>query len=221
MPAVDEHHAPDHGRKTEREGDHAGQKEIVQDGQRRTLAPQAEFRPDRGNTEAAGRLVALQHFEKAVRAAGNGQRHGDDADDPLEGVGAIVRCHVILPPEDGKHHKGLARPGIDRGQKRIRPARLTWFLCWVRVGVRFAPQPGTVMNKPVQRIARSACPHDCPSTCALDVEILDNYTIGRVRGAKDDPYTDGVICEKVARYAERVHHPRPAPAPDAAHRRQR
>ncbi len=63
------------------------------------------------------------------------------------------------------------------------------------------------MNKPVQRIARSACPHDCPSTCALDVEILDAHTIGRVRGAKGDPYTNGVICEKVARYAERVHHP--------------
>ncbi|WP_417309337.1 molybdopterin-dependent oxidoreductase [Devosia sp.] len=57
------------------------------------------------------------------------------------------------------------------------------------------------------RIARTACPHDCPSTCALDVEIIDNHTIGRVRGAKDDPYTAGVICEKVARYAERIHHP--------------
>ena len=57
------------------------------------------------------------------------------------------------------------------------------------------------------RIARSVCPHDCPSTCALDVEIIDETTIGRVRGAKDDPYTAGVICEKVARYAERIHHP--------------
>lgn len=56
-------------------------------------------------------------------------------------------------------------------------------------------------------IARSACPHDCPSTCALDVEVLDSKTIGRVRGAKDDPYTAGVICEKVARYAERIHNP--------------
>ena len=56
------------------------------------------------------------------------------------------------------------------------------------------------------RTARSVCPHDCPSTCALDVEIIDSKTIGRVRGAKDDPYTAGVICEKVARYAERVHH---------------
>jgi anaerobic selenocysteine-containing dehydrogenase len=64
------------------------------------------------------------------------------------------------------------------------------------------------MNRPVaQRIARSVCPHDCPSACALDVEIVDARTIGRVRGAKDDPYTAGVICEKVARYAERIHHP--------------
>ena len=64
------------------------------------------------------------------------------------------------------------------------------------------------MNKPVvSRVARSVCPHDCPSTCALDVEIVDAHTIGRVRGAKDDPYTAGVICEKVARYAERIHHP--------------
>ncbi len=60
---------------------------------------------------------------------------------------------------------------------------------------------------PIQRVARSVCPHDCPSACALDVELIDERTIGRVRGAKDDPYTAGVICEKVARYAERIHHP--------------
>ncbi|GHA35431.1 dimethyl sulfoxide reductase subunit A [Devosia pacifica] len=38
------------------------------------------------------------------------------------------------------------------------------------------------------------------------MDLLEDGSIGRVRGAKDDPYTDGVICEKVARYAERVHH---------------
>jgi anaerobic selenocysteine-containing dehydrogenase len=62
------------------------------------------------------------------------------------------------------------------------------------------------MNAPL-RIAPSVCPHDCTSTCALDVEILDARTIGRVRGSQRNAYTDGVICEKVARYAERVHHP--------------
>ncbi|MGN8022070.1 molybdopterin oxidoreductase family protein [Phyllobacterium sp. 22229] len=64
------------------------------------------------------------------------------------------------------------------------------------------------MNKAViLRTGHSACPHDCPSTCALDVEVLDSGQIGRVRGAKDNSYTAGVICAKVARYAERIHHP--------------
>ena len=62
------------------------------------------------------------------------------------------------------------------------------------------------MNAPL-RLAPSVCPHDCTSTCALEVEIIDARTIGRVRGSKRNTYTSGVICEKVARYAERVHHP--------------
>lgn len=53
----------------------------------------------------------------------------------------------------------------------------------------------------------SVCPHDCPSACALSVERLDAHTIGRVRGNKDNDYTVGTICAKVARYSERVHHP--------------
>jgi anaerobic selenocysteine-containing dehydrogenase len=64
------------------------------------------------------------------------------------------------------------------------------------------------MNQLVRpRIAASACPHDCPSTCALEIEVIDARTIGRVRGAADNTYTAGVICAKVARYAERAHHP--------------
>ena len=53
----------------------------------------------------------------------------------------------------------------------------------------------------------SVCPHDCPSTCALSVEVLDGTRIGAVRGAEDNNYTSGVICAKVSRYAERIHHP--------------
>ncbi len=56
-------------------------------------------------------------------------------------------------------------------------------------------------------IGHTACPHDCPSTCALEVELLGNGRIGKVHGAKANTYTAGVICNKVARYAERVHHP--------------
>jgi anaerobic selenocysteine-containing dehydrogenase len=64
----------------------------------------------------------------------------------------------------------------------------------------------TVRPKDAKRIGYSACPHDCPSTCALEVELIDEHTIGRVRGSKDNDYTAGVICAKVARYAERAHH---------------
>ncbi len=57
------------------------------------------------------------------------------------------------------------------------------------------------------RVGHSACPHDCPSTCALDVELLDDKRIGRIHGSRDNSFTAGVICAKVARYADRVHHP--------------
>jgi anaerobic selenocysteine-containing dehydrogenase len=56
-------------------------------------------------------------------------------------------------------------------------------------------------------IRHSTCPHDCPSACALDVEVIDGKSIGRVRGSKLQTYTAGVVCAKVARYAERIHHP--------------
>jgi anaerobic selenocysteine-containing dehydrogenase len=56
-------------------------------------------------------------------------------------------------------------------------------------------------------VVSSACPHDCASTCALEIERIDGVRIGVVRGAEDNAYTAGVVCAKVARYAERTHHP--------------
>jgi anaerobic selenocysteine-containing dehydrogenase len=56
-------------------------------------------------------------------------------------------------------------------------------------------------------VVASVCPHDCPSACALEVERINGRRIGRVRGAATQAYTQGVVCAKVARYAERQHHP--------------
>jgi anaerobic selenocysteine-containing dehydrogenase len=61
--------------------------------------------------------------------------------------------------------------------------------------------------QPNIEVRHSTCPHDCPSACALDVEVIDGTSIGRVRGSKLQSYTAGVVCAKVARYAERIHHP--------------
>src|SRR5271165_4865700 len=60
---------------------------------------------------------------------------------------------------------------------------------------------------PIREIRSSVCPHDCPSTCALEIEVLDGKRVGAVRGAEANSYTAGVICGKVSRYAERIHHP--------------
>jgi anaerobic selenocysteine-containing dehydrogenase len=53
----------------------------------------------------------------------------------------------------------------------------------------------------------STCPHDCPSVCGLEVEVIDGRSIGRVRGSSAHSYTAGVVCAKVARYSERLYHP--------------
>jgi anaerobic selenocysteine-containing dehydrogenase len=61
------------------------------------------------------------------------------------------------------------------------------------------------MNAPTE-FARAVCPHDCPDTCAMRVTV-DNGRAIKVVGDPDHPPTQGVLCTKVSRYAERVYHP--------------
>ncbi len=54
-------------------------------------------------------------------------------------------------------------------------------------------------------IVKGACPHDCPDACALQVTVTKGI-VTKVEGAKNHPPTDGVLCTKVSRYAQRTHH---------------
>ena len=54
------------------------------------------------------------------------------------------------------------------------------------------------------KTSTSACPHDCPSTCVLEI-LHDKKEIYKVKGNKLNTYTRGVICSKVSRYPERTH----------------
>ena len=54
------------------------------------------------------------------------------------------------------------------------------------------------------QVVRGACPHDCPDTCAL-LTTIENGRATQVRGAPDHPYTQGVLCTKVARYLDRTY----------------
>jgi len=44
----------------------------------------------------------------------------------------------------------------------------------------------------------SVCPLDCPDTCSLSVKTNGTNVLS-VRGSKVNPYTNGVICNKVMR----------------------
>lgn len=56
------------------------------------------------------------------------------------------------------------------------------------------------MNKLIDvKTLPSVCPLDCPDCCSLSVEVEDSTVIA-VKGSMANPYTDGVICNKVARY---------------------
>ena len=54
----------------------------------------------------------------------------------------------------------------------------------------------------------SACPLDCPDTCTLTVEVDDaSERLLSVEGDERNPLTEGTICGKVRRLADRVHSP--------------
>ena len=61
------------------------------------------------------------------------------------------------------------------------------------------------MTDAIQEV-RGACPHDCPDTCAL-LTTVENGRATKVQGNPAHPLTDGVLCTKVSRYAERSYHP--------------
>jgi anaerobic selenocysteine-containing dehydrogenase len=61
------------------------------------------------------------------------------------------------------------------------------------------------MNAPTE-FARAVCPHDCPDTCAMRVTVAAGRAI-KVVADPEHPPTQGALCTKVSRYAERVHHP--------------
>ena len=55
------------------------------------------------------------------------------------------------------------------------------------------------------RTVQAACPHDCPDTCAMRVTVQDDKVV-KLQGDPDHPTTNGALCTKVSRYAERTEH---------------
>src|ERR1051326_4590904 len=55
-------------------------------------------------------------------------------------------------------------------------------------------------------VVESACPLDCPDACSLSVTVQHGKVVA-IDGSHKNPVTEGFICAKVRRFAERVYGP--------------
>ena len=59
---------------------------------------------------------------------------------------------------------------------------------------------------PCRRRLKVVCPHDCPDTCVMTVDVEDGRAVA-IGGDPDHRFTQGFLCAKVNRYLERVYSP--------------
>jgi anaerobic selenocysteine-containing dehydrogenase len=59
---------------------------------------------------------------------------------------------------------------------------------------------------PQRRRLKVVCPHDCPDTCVMTVDVEDGRAVA-IGGDPDHRFTQGFLCAKVNRYLERVYSP--------------
>jgi anaerobic selenocysteine-containing dehydrogenase len=55
-------------------------------------------------------------------------------------------------------------------------------------------------------VVKNVCPLDCPDTCSMSVTVQDGEAI-KLRGDSNHAFTQGFLCQKMARFLERVYSP--------------
>src|SRR5262245_14226014 len=70
----------------------------------------------------------------------------------------------------------------------------------------FPARPRPAMSTAERRTVRCVCPLDCPDTCGMVVAVEDGRAVD-LRGDRDHPFTRGFLCQKMARYLDRVYSP--------------
>ena len=64
----------------------------------------------------------------------------------------------------------------------------------------------TAVGNSTLTLVKSVCPLDCPDTCSMLVTVKDGVAV-ELRGDPDHRFTRGFLCQKMARYLERVYSP--------------
>ena len=62
------------------------------------------------------------------------------------------------------------------------------------------------MAKAPSTVVKAVCPLDCPDTCSMIVTVEGGKAVD-LRGDPDHPFTRGFLCQKMARYLDRVYSP--------------
>ena len=64
----------------------------------------------------------------------------------------------------------------------------------------------TAAEAPARRRLKVVCPHDCPDTCVMTVDVEGDRAVA-IGGDPDHRFTQGFLCAKVNPYLERVYSP--------------
>jgi anaerobic selenocysteine-containing dehydrogenase len=64
----------------------------------------------------------------------------------------------------------------------------------------------TAAEAPPRRRLKVVCPHDCPDTCVMTVDVEEGRAVA-IGGDPDHRFTQGFLCAKVNPYLERVYSP--------------
>ncbi len=62
------------------------------------------------------------------------------------------------------------------------------------------------MSGPARRRLKVVCPHDCPDTCVMTVDVEGGRAVA-LGGDPDHRFTQGFLCAKVNQYLDRVYSP--------------
>ncbi len=62
------------------------------------------------------------------------------------------------------------------------------------------------MKRQSLAVVQAVCPHDCPDTCNMVIEVDQGRAVS-LKGNAEHSFTQGFVCGKVANYLDRVYHP--------------
>jgi anaerobic selenocysteine-containing dehydrogenase len=64
----------------------------------------------------------------------------------------------------------------------------------------------TISEESAMTVVKNVCPLDCPDTCSMLVTVQDGRAV-ELRGNPDHALTNGFLCQKMARFLDRVYSP--------------